>query len=59
MISGELQDSHSQNKSDLFRVSWVKRAPDLYSGGLSFELWPETHSPKLYASWFLSGLTKA
>jgi hypothetical protein len=52
MISGELQDFHSQNKSDSFRVSWLRRAPDLYSGGLPFELWPETDSPKLYATCF-------
>lgn len=37
----------------------MRRAPDMYSGGFSFELWPETDSLKLYASWFLSGPTDA
>jgi hypothetical protein len=54
-----MQDSHSQNKSDSFRVSWVRRGSEVYSGGFSFEFWSETDSPKLYASWFLSGPTNA
>ena len=42
-----------------FRVGLMRRAPVLYSGGFSFEIWPETDSPNLYASWFLSIPTNA
>ena len=43
----------------LKKISWVRRAPEVYSWGFSFEIWPETDSPKLCASWFLSGPTNA